>query len=291
MNRQSGFTLVEVAIVLLIVAILLGYTVALFPQQQQLKQYRAAERDMDRAIEAIIGFAQVNGRLPCPAMPSTAGLEDSNANGCNQYGGFVPINTLGLDGRSNEDFLLVDPWGNPYRYYVSDSDTTEAGNLGVTDFTAGNEMRAVGLGDEGGDGYVDLDGRFIICDSAGTTMDDQCVDSVEIFGTYAPNGGEPRYAGAPFVLMSLGKNGIETPANGSDEEENRGVTPVNGGGGFGLGLPLGPTNRDYVIKDVGSNESTFVRRPTGLADDFDDIVRWVSPNVLFARMIQADQLP
>ena len=30
---QSGFTLVEIAIVLLIVTILLGYTVALFPRQ------------------------------------------------------------------------------------------------------------------------------------------------------------------------------------------------------------------------------------------------------------------
>jgi len=35
-SPQSGFTLVEIAIVLLIVTILLGYTVALFPRQQQL---------------------------------------------------------------------------------------------------------------------------------------------------------------------------------------------------------------------------------------------------------------
>ena len=75
MNKptQTGFTLVEIAIVLLIVGILLGYTVALFPRQQELKQYRAVERQMNEIIEALIGFAQVNGRLPCPAIPNSTG--------------------------------------------------------------------------------------------------------------------------------------------------------------------------------------------------------------------------
>ena len=61
-NNQTGFTLIEIAIVLLIVTILLGYTVALFPKQQELKQYRAVEQEMDEVIDAIIGFAQINGR-------------------------------------------------------------------------------------------------------------------------------------------------------------------------------------------------------------------------------------
>ncbi len=75
-NNQNGFTLVEIAIVLLIVTILLGYTVALFPRQQELKQYRDVDRKMDEVIAAIVGFAQVNGRLPCPAIPNSAGVED-----------------------------------------------------------------------------------------------------------------------------------------------------------------------------------------------------------------------
>ena len=52
---ESGFTLVEIAIVILIVAILLGYTVALFPKQQELKKYRAVEKEMDEIIAAIVG--------------------------------------------------------------------------------------------------------------------------------------------------------------------------------------------------------------------------------------------
>jgi prepilin-type N-terminal cleavage/methylation domain-containing protein len=291
MNKspQTGFTLIEIAIALIIVSILLGYTVAMLPRQQELKQYRAVKRQMDEVIEALIGFAQVNGRLPCPAIPDSVGVEDINAGvGCNQYGGFVPVNTLGLSGRLNDDSLLQDPWGNPYRYYVTDVDFNGGG---ASDFTAAGEMRVVGLVDSEpntppGDGYIDLDGSFLICDDPGDTAnpDDQCLDAAsEVFGRFTTTGGdgtEIRYAGAPFVLLSQGKNWNQIAAAG-DELENSGGTTVTGTA----------SGNDYFLKDVASGETTFVRRRTGMADDFDDVVRWVSPSILFSRMIQAGQLP
>ena len=284
MNRkqgQLGFTLVEIAIVLLIVGILLGYTVALFPKQQDLKKYRAVEVEMDRVIEAIIGFAQVNGRLPCPARPDSLGDEDGGGgNNCNRYGGFVPVNTLGLTGKLNQDALLLDPWGNPYRYYVTNNDFN--GN-GFSDFVRNGEMRAVGLVDSDTDNYIDLDGRYLICDDNGTTIDDECTGANEVFGNASGTG---EYAGAPFVLLSQGKNwNAGVPVN--DELENRGGDQWNAT----LGLALGPSNIDYWIKDVGAGQTTFVRRPTGFADDFDDVVRWASPHVLYSKMIEAGQLP
>jgi prepilin-type N-terminal cleavage/methylation domain-containing protein len=293
--RQTGFTLVEIAIVLLIVTILLGYTVALFPSQQRLKQYRAVDRQMDQVMEAIIGFAQVNGRLPCPAQPDDVGLEDINGVvGCNTYAGFVPVNTLGLDGRFNADSLLLDPWGNPYRYYVTNVDFN--GDFS-SDFTAPGQMRLVGLVDSEshtdptdppGDGYIDLDGRYMICNDRGGATDDDCLDQDNtVFGRRDVTAGvdelETRYGGAPIVLLSMGKNWREDP--GQDELENRGATATPA-------LLKGPTGNSYWLKNVvAGDETTFVRRLDGMADDFDDVVRWVSPSVLFSRMIQADQLP
>jgi prepilin-type N-terminal cleavage/methylation domain-containing protein len=290
---QSGFTLVEIAIVLLIVTILLGYTVAMFPRQQELKQYRALNIEMDRVVEAIIGFAQVNGRLPCPALPNSDGNEDyddTNQDGCDNYGGFVPANTLGLEGRRNEDSLLLDPWGNPYRYYVTDNDFVDPVSgvaNGLSDFTTPGEMRAVGLIDSEPDDYIDLDGRYIICESAGTSTDDRCTGSTEVFGHFEDNGGAPndRYGGAPFVLLSMGKNWNAAAPTG-DELENSGDSLTGA-----LGMTAGLSGAQYVLKDVGSGETTFVRRPQGFAEDFDDVVRWVSPNILYSRMIQAGQLP
>ena len=312
-STQTGFTLVEIAIVLLIVSILLGFTVALLPQQQELKQYRAVKRQMDEIVEAIIGFAQVNGRLPCPAIPNSGGVEDfdndgSDADlfngalpdGCYNYGGFVPVNTLGLNGRLNDDLLLRDPWGNPYRYYVTNVDFN--GN-GLSDFTFPREMRLVGLVDSElntppGDGYIDLDGRYLICDDRGATVNDTCgaaaVDTV--FGRYDATAGlgaaETRYGGAPFVLLSMGKNWNDGSTVGIDERENSGTTLSTDD----LGMTAGPSDLNYLLKDVSAisatdEQTTFVRRISGRGDDFDDVVRWVSPHVLFSRMIQAGQLP
>jgi prepilin-type N-terminal cleavage/methylation domain-containing protein len=283
---ESGFTLVEIAIVLLIVSVLLGYTVALFPKQQELKKYRQAEQEMDQIIGAIVGFAQVNGRLPCPAIPNSAGNEDHvvfPGLDCNNYGGFVPANTLGLTGRLNADSLMQDPWGNPYRYYVTDNDFNVAGG---SDFVNNGEMRAIGLVDSNTDGYTDLDGMYLICDDNGTSTDDQCTGAVEVFGTY--NVGPPVvYGGAPFVLLSQGKNWNDGAAAG-DELENIGANLTNDAT---LAMGLGPSTNQYLLKDVVGGETTFVRRTTGFADDFDDVVKWGSPNILFSKMIDAGQLP
>ena len=269
---QKGFTLIEIAIVLLIVSILVGYAVALLPVQRELKQYRAVDQEMDEIIAAIVGFAQVNGRLPCPAIPALGGIEDYddvNNDGCDNYGGFVPVNTLGITGRLNADSLLLDPWGNPYRYYVTDNDFD--GDT-LSDFTTPGEMRAIGLVDSDLDTYIDLDGHYLICDAVGGSTDDQCTGANEVFGTYSA-GPPVVYAGAPFILISHGKNWNDAAAG--DELENMGATNLGG----------------YIIKNVAASETTFVKRTTGFADDFDDVVKWVSPSILFSKMIEAGQLP
>ena len=280
--NQTGFTLIEIAIVLLIVTILLGYTVALFPIQQELKQYRAVEQEMDEVIAAIVGFAQVNGRLPCPAIPTSLGNEDGGGViECNNFGGFVPVNTLGFQGRLNDDSLLMDPWGNPYRYYVS---STDNGGAAGADFVVNGDMQAVGLVDQNpADTFIDLDGEFHIClppDALDTSTGELCdfddvvvTDYLAVFGRKDATAGGP-YGGAPFVLISHGKDWNQGAAVG-DQLLNMGATNLGG----------------YLIKNVGAPATTFVKRTTGLADDFDDVVKWVSPNLLFSKMIEAGQLP
>jgi len=263
--------------------------VALFPKQQELKQYREVEREMDEIIAAIVGFAQVNGRLPCPAIPDSAGSEDGGGGGdCTIFGGFVPARTIGFQGRLNGDSLLLDPWGNPYRYYVSDSDN--GGDVGA-DFVLSGDMRAVGLVDENpNDDFIDLDGVFHICDVVHTVDRDVCkVDAgnyLAVFGRDDATKNTGPYGGAPFVLVSHGKDRNEITPIGDQL--------VNLGNSFSftdLGLPNGPLNVQYMLKDMINNETVFVKRLSGYADDFDDIVKWVSPGMLFSKMIEAGQLP
>ncbi len=277
-HLQSGFTLIEVSIVLLIVTILLGYTVALFPIQQDLKKYRKADDEMNRVLEAIIGFAQTNGRLPCPSLPATLGLESGGGvTNCSRYGGFVPVNTLGITGDINVDLLLLDPWGNPYRYYVSDNDFD---GDGLDDFVRATEMRSIGLVDSNADDYIDLDGTLVICDGASTDAD-ECAGSSYVFGLPDTSLTPPVYKAAPVVLLSMGKNWADTPIG--DELENRGSTEIVND----WGETAGPSGNDYFI----DTDWVFVKRTSGMASNFDDLVKWISPSALFSKMIQAGQLP
>lgn len=287
-SEQKGFTLIEIAIVLLIVTILLGYTVALFPRQQELKQYRAVEQEMDDIIAAIVGFAQVNGRLPCPAIPDSLGDEDGGGTAdCTIFGGFVPARTIGVQGRLNGDSLLLDPWGNPYRYYVSNSDN---GGAAGADFIFSGDMQAVGLVDDDADTFTDLDGVFHICDEAHATDRDVCKtnggDYLAVFGREDATKNTGPYGGAPFVLVSHGKDWNQIAAAG-DQLVNLG----NSQSLTDLAIPNGPLGVQYMLKDMTANETAFVKRLSGFADDFDDVIKWVPPGILYSKMIEAEQLP
>jgi len=287
-TNQAGFSLAELVIVIIAIALLVGSPLALIPIQRELGQYKQADREMDEILDKIIGFAQVNGRLPCPSPVASAGVSSGGgSSACTKVSGFVPWVTLGVQGSLTDESLLADPWGNPYRYYVSSTDANGDGNA---DFTFAGQMQEIGLGDRwdltdpvnpvvGTDGIRDLDGQFVICDAAAAAVDICDSAANQVFGN-APTTKGP-YQGAVVVLVSVGKNGAKLPdfAANPDEYENYGSTPE------------GPYYVKNSLITLGSRRTTFVKRPTGFADDFDDIVKWIEPSILFTRMIEADQLP
>ena len=66
-TSENGFSLVEIAVVLVIISVLL--TIAVVPIAAQIEQRRTEEtlRQLETIKEALLGFAIANGRLPCPA--------------------------------------------------------------------------------------------------------------------------------------------------------------------------------------------------------------------------------
>ncbi|MGE5523670.1 MAG: type II secretion system protein [Rhodospirillaceae bacterium] len=116
--RQRGFTLIELAISLFIVALVLSSLLVPLGTQVEQRQMFEAEKAIDQLKDALLGYALANGHLPCPdAMSGAAandGLEDVQADGsCSTDDGNLPWVTLGTG--------TADPWNNRYRYHVDDA--------------------------------------------------------------------------------------------------------------------------------------------------------------------------
>ncbi len=121
---QSGFTLVELAIVLFVITLLLGGM--LTPLTQLITERQAGEtrRTLENARTALVGYALSHrdsaGRpyLPCPGDDN--GEERRQTDGrCAAQVGTLPWHTLGT--------AETDAWGNRLSYAVS-AEFADAGN-------------------------------------------------------------------------------------------------------------------------------------------------------------------
>jgi len=111
--KQAGFTLVEIAIVLVIVGIILGGLLASLAAQVDQRDYSQTRQSMEEIREALMGYALSHGYLPCPAISSTNGAEDRvvATGACTNRVGFLPWAELGVK--------KTDGWNHLYRYSVT----------------------------------------------------------------------------------------------------------------------------------------------------------------------------
>jgi prepilin-type N-terminal cleavage/methylation domain-containing protein len=73
---SRGFTLTEMAVVLVIVALLIGGMIMPMSAQQDIRYVNETQATLKNIEEALLGYAAVNGRLPRPATSATAGVEN-----------------------------------------------------------------------------------------------------------------------------------------------------------------------------------------------------------------------
>ena len=132
LNKQSGFTLVEMAIGMVVVGLLVGFATIGFSSALRFGFEKKTFADMEVVANAIAVYAQKHMRVPCPADPTgvtgaTAGgeplgTERGSVDGtlfgqCNTLAtaeGAIPFATLGLPQR-----YARDRFGNLLTYKVS----------------------------------------------------------------------------------------------------------------------------------------------------------------------------
>ena len=108
---QLGFSLIEIALVLVIVGLALGGIVAALGPQLANKRISDTQKVLSEANEALIGFAIINGRLPRPAISATDGLERVVCLNDSECTGFLPWTALGVS--------KLDAYGKILRYSVT----------------------------------------------------------------------------------------------------------------------------------------------------------------------------
>jgi prepilin-type N-terminal cleavage/methylation domain-containing protein len=233
LKDQLGFTLVEMAMVLIILGFLLTAFLMPLKAQRDVAFQLETQTTLENANKALIGFAQANGRLPCPAtfsggaFPDGTGTANPSGSGpCIVLVGFLPAVTLGIQPTDNQGYA-IDAWNNRIRYAITSANANA--------FTISNGMNNLGISA--------LNPNLRVCAASG------CANSL--------------INNAVAVIFSLGPTGAEA-AGGIDENEN--------------------LNNDTTFV---SHSSTGVGSVNG---EFDHIVTWLSPYVLYNAMITAGQL-
>jgi prepilin-type N-terminal cleavage/methylation domain-containing protein len=232
---SRGFTLTEMAIVLFIIALLIGGMMLPLSAQDDIRKTQETQLVIAEARDALIGFAVANGRLPRPATSATNGVENPNA--CANDGactGFIPWATLGVS--------KLDSWGKIIRYSVTPAFANATFSLSTV------PNRKVQTRDSAG-ALSYLVGQATACTAS------QCTPAV-VFSQ-----GHRRWG-----TTDDGTALPDGSATNADEDANK----------------AGPT--DYFSRVATDNTGT-----TG--GEFDDLVIWLSPNILFNRMVAAGKLP
>lgn len=276
-RRQVGFSLLEMAIVLIILGFVLGAILAPIQAQRQQLAQSQTENTLETAKKALLGYAQQNGRLPCPATATNfRGNTDTGSLGqesplggthnnppnplapaCTVQSGYLPAATLGIQPTDSQGFAL-DAWNNRIRYAITADDssgwtpptaTTACGGDTAPDFTTSGNLAAVGL--------VCLRPNLRVC---ATSTAANCTAAINLTNNavaviYSTGSTEsPEVATLPAIVRP-------------DETEN--------------------------INAIAGIDTVFVSHEQSIAqppNEFDHLVTWISPFVLYNAMIEAGQL-
>jgi prepilin-type N-terminal cleavage/methylation domain-containing protein len=279
---QQGFSLLEMGIVMVIMGVLLLGMIQPFSQQKENERMAQAKAQMNEIKVAIMGFVQAHGRLPCPAFPTNTpnliGKENyientdtfcRNTAGAAANHGFIPGNTLGIQGSYTSDGLLLDPWNNPYRYSMSNTNNITAPATATWDFIDIDEMKAVGMAN-----LLIAPNLLRVC-SANSTNPANCLPAATNTTVIDR---------VPLIFFSMGKDWENTTSLRQRE---------NAGENTGALQTIASVANPALQYPIASN-NIFALSPTNVstpANTFDDLVYWISENEIYAALYQAGHLP
>jgi prepilin-type N-terminal cleavage/methylation domain-containing protein len=263
----TGFTLVEMAVVLAIVGLLLGSLMYTLSAQTDQRNFEETRRRIEQARELVLAYALVKGQLPCPARSNSAGVEvrDAATRRCvdgaavedyyggplagGAVGGFLPASTIGY-GQVDSSGFAVDAWQNRIRYAVAKSlaASTCSGTPTNPHWVNAINMKANGIACQPGD--------LVVCKSATGITPFACGGAANQIMSQSL---------VVAVVYSTGKNGATSDASRVDEAANLDGNPV------------------FVYHAPAPS--------SGAGGEFDDQFTWITVGELYGKLIAAGVLP
>ena len=261
-QQADGFTLVEMAVVLAIVGLLIGGMMMTLSAQLEQRQITETTRRLEEARDALIGFAIVNGRLPCPASNAAGTGDEAPVGGgacAANYNGFLPARAIGFQPTDSAGYAS-DSWGNRIRYAVSNT-TWASGEGRFT--TRHNALSAVPPNNPVPWSITQTPADLLVC-SAATGSATTCDANSSVTNTST----------VVAVVYSIGKNGNTT------------YDPATNAARAGIGTNEGRNldgNALFVYRTLDPS--------TAAGGEYDDIMAWIPVGLLYGKLISAGVLP
>lgn len=265
--RAAGFTLAEMAIVLVVVGLLLTSVLSTVSTQVEARNTAETQSRLNQIKDALIGYAQANGRLPCAADGTLA----TGATGAGQEPALVsnlcptatkyavlPWATLGVS--------ETDVWGRRFTYkVVSTFSDAIAANTWNTTGQSPSCTAPVPTPSYSSFALCSL-GNFIITTRTAASKTGSSVSNV------------------PVVIISHGKNGYGayTPGGTQYTASTVGVDePAN----------ANAAATTFYSREQSPQASTCSDTAAGDFCEFDDLLAYIPANLLITRMVSAGKLP
>jgi type II secretory pathway pseudopilin PulG len=286
MNKIAGFSLIEMAMGLVIIGLLIGSLLAPGFEQNTQQKIKTTQQTLKEIQEALLGFAEVNGRLPCPAIDLTGkeptNFADAAKQSCDTYDdadGYLPWAVLGVG--------KYDAWGRPFRYRV---DGWFNNGPGIFD---PRTMQPKPLSHPIGASRASL----TITNLQGKSLNQAAspYDKVKQALNYQLDAAKLNYpyvSNVVAIIFSCGKNGRPDGRLNSSQE-----------GGLDLNISNdidGIINSDALCTNPFTNgvPPTWDNNPKNsyvqdgyVEDQFDDILVWLPKNILITRLTAAGKWP
>lgn len=266
--QQRGFTLVEIAIGMMVIAIGMGLGISLLGSLVDTQKIRVSNSHLDTVTQALVDYVGKNSHLPCPAVPTLLptnlnyGVANSNAT-CTAIAGAINVTSGGFT-----TAIGVVPWIT----------------LGIT-----QDMVV--------DGYGDML-TYLVTINTPTGVNPTASDANSV--TYM-QGSITSFSGTP-VQPGLPNGGTQNQINGCSQTPNddtcrlAGVAALISYGKNGLGSYVPSGTKQSLPDSVAApeeyenanllNAQLVVPNPA-LRSAFDDLVRVLSPTDILSPLSKA----